>query len=311
MKYRIAPGLPLSHDMDTSTLPPNRGHIHVAIHLASSPDFHLFVSPLFKEHVVHSAPRRSMRRRDRQCNTCAAQKKTPPFAKRDKTRPPSGDIHSIITSSHRLHYCPIILFTHHWTQLSRASAPRLYNSLSHLASVTRLASKGLGVDFFFLYTSREPCVCFFVSWLQLLSKVRVHEDRQGFLYRTLVSVVLFFFFVSYQIWEGRDSGREGERGDMHDMYTYIYLPHRSHAESAAMQQQQLLLPLLLAKFFHHHVECWCCSCGSHRRSHCRHGKSFCYCCTSTSYILSRILDQQCPIGEYWTDCGFVFGGTRL
>lgn len=161
MKYRIAPGLPLSHDVDTSTLPPNRGHIHVATHLASSPDFHLFVSPLFKEHVVHSAPRRSMRRRDRQCNTCAAQKKTPPFAKRDKTRPPSGDILSIITSSHRLHYCPIILFTHHWTQLSRASAPRLYNSLSHLTSVTRLASKGLGVDFFFSLHFARSCVCVF------------------------------------------------------------------------------------------------------------------------------------------------------
>lgn len=284
------------------TLPPNRGHIHVATHLASSPDFHLLVSPLFKEHVVHSAPRRSMRRRDRQCNTCAAQKKTPPFAKRDKTRPPSGDIHSIITSSHRLHYCPIILFTHHWTQLSRASAPRLYNSLSHLTSVTRFASKGLGVDFFFsLHFARAPCVCFLVSWLQLLSKGESSRGQTRFLVPYL-GFCSFVFFVSYQIWEGRDSGRGREGGDMHDMYTYIYLPHRSHAESAAMQQQQLLLLLLLAKFFHHHVECCCCSCGSHRRSHRRHGKSFCYCCTSTSYILSWILDQQCPIGEYWTDC---------
>lgn len=193
MKYRIAPGLPLSHDVDTSTLPPNRGHIHVATHLASSPDFHLFVSPLFKEHVVHSAPRRSMRRRDRQCNTCAAQKKTPPFAKRDKTRPPSGDIHSIITSSHRLHYCPIVLFTHHWTQLSRASAPRLYNSLfpSHIGHAVGVKRLRCGLFFFFTLCA-ELCVCFFVSWLQLLSKVRVHEDRQGFLYRTLVFVVLFF-----------------------------------------------------------------------------------------------------------------------
>lgn len=282
-------------------VPPNRGHIHVASHLASSPDFHLFVSPLFKEHVVHSAPRRSMRRRDRQCNTCAAQKKTPPFAKRDKTRPPSGDIHSIITSSHRLHYCPIILFTHHWTQLSRASAPRLYNSLSHLASVTRFASKGLGVDFFFsLHFARSSVCVFSCLGYSYYRKVRVHEDRQGFLYRTLVFVVLFFFCELPDL--GRERQRERERGgDMHDMYTYIYLPHRSHAESAAMQQQQLLLPLLLAKFFHHHVECWCCSCGSHRRSHRRHGKSFCY-CTSTSYILSWILDQQCPIGEYWIDC---------
>lgn len=193
MKYRIAPGLPLSHDVDTSTLPPNRGHIHVATHLASSPDFHLFVSPLFKEHVVHSAPRRSMRRRDRQCNTCAAQKKTPPFAKRDKTRPPSGDIHSIITSSHRLH-CPIVLFTHHWTQLSRASAPRLYNSLSHLTSVTRFASKGLGVDFFFLFTLRaEPCVCFFVSWLQLLSKGESSRGQTRFLVPYLGFCSFVFF----------------------------------------------------------------------------------------------------------------------
>lgn len=119
--------------------------------------------------------------------------------------------HHIIPSPTLLSYCPR-RYSHHWTQLSRASAPRLYNSLSHPTSVTRLASKGLGVDFFFFFTlCAEPCVCFFVSWLQLLSKVRVHEDRQGFLYRTLVFVVLFFF-VSYQIWEGRDSGREGERG---------------------------------------------------------------------------------------------------
>lgn len=302
MKYRIAPGLPLSHDVDTSTLPPNRGHIHVAIHLASSPDFHLFVSPLFKEHVVHSAPRRSMRRRDRQCNTCAAQKKTPPFAKRDKTRPPSGDIHSIITSSHRLHYCPIVLFTHHWTQLSRASAPRLYNSLSHLASVTRFASKGLGVDFLFFFTlCAELCVCFFVSWLQLTIEGESSRGQTRFLVPYLGFCSFVFFFCELPDL-GRERQRERERGgDMHDMYTYIYLPHRSHAESAAMQQQLLLL-LLLAKFFHHHVECCCCSCGSHRRSHRRHGKSFCYCCTSTSYILSWILDQQCPIGEHWTDC---------
>lgn len=147
-------------------------------------------------------------------------------------------------------------------------------------------------------------MCFFESWLQLLSKVRVHEDRQGFLYRTLVSVVLFFFLWATRFGKGETAG-EGERGGicMICIHRYIYLPHRSHAESAAMQQQQLLLLLLLllAKFFHHHVECWCCSCGSHRRSHRRHGKSFCY-CTSTSYILSWILDQQCPIGEYWTDC---------
>lgn len=306
MKYRIAPGLPLSHDVDTSTLPPNRGHIHVATHLASSPDFHLFVSPLFKEHVVHSAPRRSMRRRDRQCNTCAAQKKTPPFAKRDKTRPPSGDIHSIITSSHRLHYCPIVLGGIHTTGLNFHVHLRLDSTIpfSHLASVTRLASKGLGVDFFFSLHFARSCVCVFSCLgYSYYRKVRVHEDRQGFLYRTLVFVVLYFFSVSYQIWEGRDSGRGREGGIcMICIHRYIYLPHRSHAESAAMQQQQLLLPLLLAKFFHHHVECWCCSCGSHRRSHRRHGKSFCYCCTSTSYILSWILDQQCPIGEYWIDC---------
>lgn len=193
------------------TLPPNRGHIHVATHLASSPDFHLFVSPLFKEHVVHSAPRRSMRRRDRQCNTCAAQKKTPPFAKRDKTRPPSGDIHSIITSSHRLHYCPIVLFTHHWTQLSRASAPRLYNSLSHLTSVTRLASKGLGVDFFFsLHFARALCVFF-----RVLATATIEGESSRGQTRFLVPYLgfcRFVFFVSYQIWEGRDSGREGERG---------------------------------------------------------------------------------------------------
>lgn len=67
-------------------------------------------------------------------------------------------------------------------------------------------------------------MCFFVSWLQLLSKVRVHEDRQGFLYRTLVFVVLFFFFVSYQIWEGRDSGRGREGGIcMICIHIYIYL----------------------------------------------------------------------------------------
>lgn len=59
----------------------------------------------------------------------------------------------------------------------------------------------------------------------LLSKVRVHEDRQGFLYRTLVFVVLFFFFfVSYQIWEGRDSGRGREGGIcMICIHIYIYL----------------------------------------------------------------------------------------
>lgn len=220
--------------------------------------------------------------------------------------------HHIIPSPTLLSYCPR-RYSHHWTQLSRASAPRLYNSLSHLASVTRFALKGLGVDFFFFFTLRASPVCVFSCLgYSYYRKVRVHEDRQGFLYRTLVFVVLYFFSVSYQIWEGRDSGRGREGGIcMICIHRYIYLPHRSHAESAAMQQQQLLLPLLLAKFFHHHVECWCCSCGSHRRSHCRHGKSFCYCCTSTSYILSRILDQQCPIGEYWTDCGFVFGGTRL
>lgn len=163
VKYRIAPGLPLSHDVDTSTLPPNRGHIHVAIHLASSPDFHLFVSPLFKEHVVHSAPRRSMRRRDRQCNTCAAQKKTPPFAKRDKTRPPSGDIHSIITSSHRLHYCPIVLGGIHTTGLNFHVHLRPDSTIpfSHLASVTRLASKGLGVVFFFSLHFARSSVCVF------------------------------------------------------------------------------------------------------------------------------------------------------
>lgn len=131
---------------------------------------------------------------------------------RQETRPPSG---TSIPSSHHpiaylLSYCPR-RYSHHWTQLSRASAPRLYNSLSHLASVTRFAFKGLGVDFFFSTLCAELCVCFFVSWLQLLSKVRVHEDRQGFLYRTLVSAVLFFF-VGYQIWEGRDSGRGREGG---------------------------------------------------------------------------------------------------
>lgn len=66
-------------------------------------------------------------------------------------------------------------------------------------------------------------MCFFESWLQLLSKVRVHEDRQGFLYRTLVFVGLFFF-VSYQIWEGRDSGRGREGGIcMICIHIYIYL----------------------------------------------------------------------------------------
>lgn len=53
-------------------------------------------------------------------------------------------------------------------------------------------------------------MCFFESWLQLLSKVRVHEDRQGFLYRTLVSAVLFFFCGLPDL--GRERQRERERG---------------------------------------------------------------------------------------------------
>lgn len=68
-------------------------------------------------------------------------------------------------------------------------------------------------------------MCFFVSWLQLLSKVRVHEDRQGFLYRTLVFVVLFFFFC-----ELPDLGRERQRERGREggicmicIHIYIYL----------------------------------------------------------------------------------------
>lgn len=176
------------------TLPPNRGHIHVATHLASSPDFHLFVSPLFKEHVVHSAPRRSMRRRDRQCNTCAAQKKTPPFAKRDKTRPPSGDIHSIITSSHRLHYCPIVLFTHHWTQLSRASAPRLYNSLfpSHIGHAVGVKRLRCG-HFFFLYTLRGALCVFF----RVLATATIEGESSRGQTRFLVLYLGFCSFVFF------------------------------------------------------------------------------------------------------------------
>lgn len=164
MKYRIAPGLPLSHDVDTSTLPPNRGHIHVAIHLASSPDFHLLFHPCPKstwfirlldgvcggeiDNVTHALPRRKLHPSPRETR---------------RARPPGTSI----PSSHHpiaylLSYCPR-RYSHHWTQLSRASAPRLYNSLfpsriGHAVGVKRLRC-GL---FFFLYTLRGA-LCVFSS----------------------------------------------------------------------------------------------------------------------------------------------------
>lgn len=160
--------------------------------------------------MVHSAPRRSMRRRDRQCNTCAAQKKTPPFAKRDKTRPPSG---TSIPSSHHpiaylLSYCPR-RYSHHWTQLSRASAPRLYNSLSSSPSVTRLASKGLGVDFFFpLYTLRGAlCVVF-----RVLATATIEGESSRGQTRFLVPYLGFCSFVFFCGLPDLGRERQRERG---------------------------------------------------------------------------------------------------
>lgn len=127
--------------------------------------------------------------------------------------------HHIIPSPTLLSYCPR-RYSHHWTQLSRASAPRLYNSLfpsriGHAVGVKRLRC-GL---FFFFTLCAELCVCFFVSWLQLLSKGESSRGQTRFLVPYLGFCSFVFFFCELPDL-GRERQRERERGgDMHDMYT--------------------------------------------------------------------------------------------
>lgn len=155
-----------------------------------------------------------MRRRDRQCNTCAAQKKTPPFAKRDKrrARPPGHPFHHHIIPSPTC--CPIVLGGIHTTGLNFHVHLRLDCTIpfSHLTSVTRLASKGLGVDFFFpLYTLRGAlCVVF-----RVLATATIEGESSRGQTRFLVPYLGFCSFVFF-LWATRfgkgETAGERERG---------------------------------------------------------------------------------------------------
>lgn len=149
---------------------------------------------------------------------------------RQETRPPSGT--SIPSSHHPIAYllsyfhCPR-RYSHHWTQLSRASAPRLYNSLSSSPSVTRLASKGLGVDFFFpLYTLRGALCVFF----RVLATATIEGESSRGQTRFLVPYLGFCSFVFFcglpDLGRERQRERGREGGNMHDtlcIHIYIYL----------------------------------------------------------------------------------------
>lgn len=135
---------------------------------------------------------------------------------RQETRPPSG---TSIPSSHHpiaylLSYCPR-RYSHHWTQLSRASAPRLYNSLSSSPSVTRFAFKGLGVDFFFpLYTLRGALCVFF----RVLATATIEGESSRGQTRFLVPYLGFCSFVFF-LWATRfgkgETAGERERGGVY------------------------------------------------------------------------------------------------